>query len=138
METPGNSYNHLQLTIDFLRALENRQSGVDIERFYHDDVQHTEYPNAIRRNLTLSSLDDLKQASEKGRQVLRKEAYEIVKSYVFGNSVIIEAAWTGTLAIPLGTLKAGDEMKAYFAQFFEYLDGKIIRQRNYDCFEPFT
>src|SRR6476620_3845817 len=110
METSVNSHDHLQLTIDFLRALENRQSGADIERFYHTDVLHTEYPNAIRRDLALSTLDDLKQASEKGRQVLTKETYEIVRSYVFGNSVIIEAVWTGTLAIPLGNLKAGEEM----------------------------
>lgn len=28
-------------------------------------------------------------------------------------------------------------MKAYFAQFYEFKDDKIIHQRNYDCFEPF-
>jgi hypothetical protein len=26
-------------------------------------------------------------------------------------------------------------MKAFFAVFLEFLEGKIIRQRNYDCFE---
>ena len=29
------------------------------------------------------------------------------------------------------------EMTAHFAQIFECKDGKIYRQRNYDCFEPF-
>jgi ketosteroid isomerase-like protein len=70
--------------------------------------------------------------------VLQKEKYDIVKSYTIGNTVIIEAVWTGTLAIPLGNIPIGGEMKAYFAQFYEFQDGKIIKQRNYDCFEPFN
>jgi ketosteroid isomerase-like protein len=48
----------------------------------------------------------------------------------------IEVQWTGTLAVALGTLPAGGEMRARFAMFLELRDGKIARQRNYDCFEP--
>ncbi|MCB0631806.1 MAG: hypothetical protein R2824_20670 [Saprospiraceae bacterium] len=40
--------------------------------------------------------------------------------------------------LPVGNLSAGEDMVAYFAQFFEFKDGKIYRQRNYDCFEPFA
>jgi ketosteroid isomerase-like protein len=39
------------------------------------------------------------------------------------------------LAIPIGTLAPGDRMKAHFAMFFEFRDGRIALQRNYDCFE---
>lgn len=41
------------------------------------------------------------------------------------------------MAIPFGNKKAGDEMVAYFAQFYEFEGDKIIKQRNYDCFETF-
>jgi ketosteroid isomerase-like protein len=51
--------------------------------------------------------------------------------------VILEVVWAGTLAIPVGSLAAGDEMRAYFAVFIALRDGRIYRQRNYDCFEPF-
>jgi ketosteroid isomerase-like protein len=30
----------------------------------------------------------------------------------------------------------GDVMRAHFATFIEFRDGKIVAQRNYDCFEP--
>jgi hypothetical protein len=40
------------------------------------------------------------------------------------------------LAVPLGELAAGASMRAHFAMFFELEDGRIRRQRNYDCFEP--
>jgi ketosteroid isomerase-like protein len=77
-------------------------------------------------------------AASKGRQVLQKETYEVVHPYETGNTVIIEAIWKGILVIPVGKLNTGDVMKAYFAQVFQFKDGKIFRQRNYDCFEPFN
>jgi ketosteroid isomerase-like protein len=45
--------------------------------------------------------------------------------------------WVGTLAVSLGAIPAGGEMRAHFAVFLEFRDGRIHRQRNYDCFEPF-
>lgn len=35
-----------------------------------------------------------------------------------------------------GRLAAGAEMRAHFAMFFEFRNGLIYKQRNYDCFEP--
>ena len=70
------------------------------------------------------------QGFEKGKNVLKKQTYEVVKSYEVENTVIIEAIWRGELAIPIGSKAAGDEMKAYFAQFFEFEGDKIIKQRN--------
>ena len=43
---------------------------------------------------------------------------------------------TGTLAVGFGSLAAGSQMRCHSAMFFEFVDGKIARQRNYDCFEP--
>ena len=45
--------------------------------------------------------------------------------------------WVGTLAVAIGTLAAGDEMRAHFGVFLTFRDGLIVQQRNYDCFEPF-
>jgi ketosteroid isomerase-like protein len=59
------------------------------------------------------------------------------RAYADGNTVILEVLWIGTLAIPLGRLAAGDDMRAHFCVVIELRDGKIVRQRNYDCFEPF-
>ena len=55
---------------------------------------------------------------------------------VDGNNVALEVDWSATLAIPVSTLHAGETMRARFAIFIEMKDGKIFRQRNYDCFEP--
>lgn len=126
-----------QITRDFIKTLQNRNSAEEILKFYHRDIEQIEFPNTLTTNKAVRSFEDLKLASEKGKTVLQKEELEIIKSYSFQNTVIIEAVWTGTLAIPIGNIPAGGQMKAYFAQFYEFEDNKIIRQRNYDCFEPF-
>ena len=127
----------LQKVRDFIRALENRSSSNEFAKFYHPEVVQTEFPNTLTKNTTTRMLKDLEAAAARGKQVLQKERFDIVNSYVAGNMVIIEAIYTGVLAIPIGKLKPGDEMKAWFAQFYEFKDGKIFRQRNYDCFENF-
>lgn len=85
----------------------------------------------------IRSISDLKAAAAKGQKLLTKENYEIRKLYLTGETVIMEAGWTRTPAIPLGSISAGGELKAYFVQIFEFKAGRIYRQRNYDCFEPF-
>jgi len=126
------------IAIDFIKTLQHRKSAGELLEFYHPDIEQTEFPNAVTKNATVRNLNDLKNASEKGKKILQKEEYNVINSFVFENTVVIEAVWIGTLAIPLGNIPVGGEMKAYFAQFFEFKDGKILKQRNYDCFEPFS
>ncbi len=127
-----------QIAAEFIRTLQSRNSAEELIKFYHKDIEQIEFPNTLTKNKTVRNLDDLKLASERGKKVLQKEEYKILKSYSFENTVIIEALWTGTLAIPIGNIPAGGQMKAHFAQFYEFQDDKIIKQRNYDCFEPFN
>ena len=54
-----------------------------------------------------------------------------------GSRVAVETIWTGTLAIPLGSIPTGGQLRAQFGVFFELRAGQITRQRNYDCFDPF-
>lgn len=127
-----------KIVVEFLKTMESRCSSDELDKFYHPDCEQTEFPNAIVKNTIRRNLMDLKNGSEKGRQIMSKEEYEIKNLYSFDNVVILEAIWKGTLSIPIGTIEPGGQMTAYFAQFFEFKDGKIYRQRNYDCFEPFT
>ena len=127
----------LQLAKDFISAVENRKSFDEISKFYHPDVIQIEYPNSVAKNIKIRTLQDLKNAAEQGRQSVREEHYEIMSSYVCNNTVIVEVIWKATLAIGKGKMPVSNRLKAYFAQFFEFKDGKIFRQRNYDCFENF-
>ncbi|HEV7667585.1 MAG TPA: hypothetical protein VGS22_03610 [Thermoanaerobaculia bacterium] len=50
--------------------------------------------------------------------------------------MIVESIWTGTVAVDAGPFKAGTTMRARFAQFFVFAEGRIVEIRNYDCFDP--
>ncbi|CAF0918169.1 unnamed protein product [Didymodactylos carnosus] len=128
--------------MDFLTIVKNYlnaiEKGDELDQFYAIHVEQTEYPNRLVPNGITRDLTALKEASLKGQKVLTSQTYDIQRSYVSGNTVIIEAIWTGTLAVPVGQIPIGGQMKAWFAQFYEFDEvGKIVRQRNYDCFEPF-
>jgi len=126
-----------EIVKNFISAIEDKKDFNDLVQFYHSNIEQIEFPNLLLKNKTTRNLNDLKEAFVKGKSVLQGEKYNILNSYILENKVIIEAEWTGVLGIPVGIKKAGDELKANFAQFYEFEDGKIVRQRNYDCFEQF-
>jgi ketosteroid isomerase-like protein len=89
------------------------------------------YPKGLR-----SGVKEMAEAFDQGKKLLSSQSYRITKLLEQGDSVAMEVLWTGRLAVPLGTLSAGSEMRAYCAMFFEFHEGRIVSQRNYDCFEP--
>ena len=106
--------------------------------FYAPDVVQEEYPNRFLPNGATRDLQELREAAERGRKAMSSQTFEIIRMFAEGDTVIVEADWSGTLAIPLGEkTPAGTVMRAKFAQVLELEDGKIVRQRNYDCFYPF-
>lgn len=129
--------NNLEIVKMFLNALSEGKAGEELREFYDSNVIQIEFPNLLTKQTAERNINDLIDASIKGKKVLISQKYDLIKSYNIDNTVIIEAIWTGKIAIPLGKLSVGEEMKAYFAQIFEFENGKIIRQRNYDCFENF-
>ena len=121
----------------FMRAVASAAPADEIEAFYAPDVVQEEFPNRLLPNGAVRDLAALREAGEKGRKVMSAQTIEIVNAVGTGHCVAIEAIWTGTLAIAMGNLKPGDQIKARFAQVFEFKDGLIWRQGNYDCFYPF-
>ncbi len=121
---------------DFFAALQGGEE-TDTAPFYSDDVVQEEFPNAFLPNGATRTLTELREAAARGRKVMASQTFEILNSVARGDTVVVEAAWSGTLAVPIGEkTPAGTVMRARFAQFFEFRDGKIVAQRNYDCFYP--
>jgi len=124
--------------IQFLKMLEERNPEKKLSDFYHPDVEQIEFPNAITKNTTMRTLTELEEGFQKGSKILAKEEYEVRNLVSAGDTTVLECVWRGTLAVPIGNIPVGGQMIAHFAQVFEFRDGKIYRQRNYDCFEPFS
>ena len=120
----------------YLDAIEAGATGDELGRFFAPDVVQEEFPNRFvpqgaRRDL-LAILD----AAARGRAAMSSQSYRILHAVGEGDELALEIEWEGTLAVPIGQLSAGERMRARFAVFLQYRDGKIVAQRNYDCFEP--
>lgn len=121
----------------YLKAIEDGAINEALAAFYDPAVEHVEYPNRFTPQGARSDLAAMMEAAERGRKVLTSQTYEIRSAVADGDHVALEVLWTGVLAVPVGSILAGGEMRAHFAMFLDFRDGKIVSQRNYDCFEPF-
>jgi ketosteroid isomerase-like protein len=124
---------HLESARRYLKALGDGDASYVLNRFSPDAILE-QLPNRIYAQGLRSSASQVPEAFEKGRKIFSHQSYEITNEVTTGNTV--EVLWTGTLAIPVGTLAAGSQMRCHSAMFLEFRDDKIVAQRNYDCFEP--
>jgi len=124
------------ITRRYLAALEAGNEAA-VFACFHPEITQIEWPNRLVEKGTTRDLAYLKASFAKGATVITGQRYDVKKLLAGDDEVALEAVWTGTLKVPIGTLKAGDTMKAYIASFLTFRDGLIVSQRSYDCFEPF-
>lgn len=127
---------NLALLRSYLAALEAGAVGDDLARFFTADAEQVELPNRLNPNGGRSDLATMLSRAEQGRKLLAAQRYIVHRAEASGSMVAMEAEWTGVLAVDLGSLPPGAEMRAHLAMFFDIEDGRIRAQRNYDCFEP--
>jgi len=126
----------LELTRRYFAALEAGATGEALAAFYAPEVVQEEFPNRFTPHGARRDLKAILDAAERGQKVMAAQRYEIVQAVAEGDRVAVEFRWAGTLAVPVASLPAGAEMRGHFACFLEFRDGRIVAQRNYDCFEP--
>ena len=128
---------NLQTARRYLEAINRGASWDEMAAFFTEDVVQEEFPNRLVPSGARRGLEELRVGAERGRMVMAAQRFDVRNAIAGGNHVALEAVWMGTLAIPLGSLPAGGEMRAHFGVFLEFRDGRIAAQRNYDCFDPF-
>lgn len=133
----GRNSENLELARRYLAAIEAGAVGDDLRAFYSPDVEQIEFPNRLVPSGARRDLAALLDGAVRGQKVLREQRYEVSAAYADGDAVVLEVLWVGTLAIEIGSVPAGGEMRAHFCVVLEITDGRIVRQRNYDCFVPF-
>jgi len=131
------SVDILTIAKNYLKALKQGKTGKDLAIFFHEDVEQVEMPNQLNMNGTTSDLNTILERAEQGKKLLKSHDYQIRNAFVHEHTVVMELDWSGILNVHIGTLNAGQTMKAHFAMFIDFKDGKIIYLRNYNCFEPF-
>ncbi|NOK19877.1 nuclear transport factor 2 family protein [Corallococcus carmarthensis] len=128
---------HLEFTRRYLQALEAGTTGEALAAFFHPEVRQHEHPNRLTPQGTTRDLAGLLASAERGLKAVSAQRYEVTSALCVGDTVAVEAEWSATLRVPVGNLPAGGTMRASLGMFFTFRDGRIVSQRNYDCFQPF-
>ncbi len=133
--SPSHAHTNLDIARRFLATMESG-SGDEKLAFFAPAVVQEEYPNRITPSTVVRDLAALRAGMERGQKIMAAERYEILNALAEGDQVSLEVQWTGTLAVAVGSLSAGGDTRARLAIFLEFRDGQIVRQRNYDCYDP--
>lgn len=135
---PLQQHPNVDTAVRYHQAVSRFAAGEELAAFFHPDATHHELPNALFPDGNIRDLAGLCAAAEAGRTGLSSQSFEVVNGLAVGDHVALEVLWTGTTAVPLRHLPAGQTLRAHIAVFLEFREGKIIAQRNYDCYERLT
>jgi ketosteroid isomerase-like protein len=129
------SNDNLAIARGYLAALEAFDMAAARDLF-DPAIEQIEYPNLLKPKGDRRTAAALAADGEKGRRILSAQTFEVRNALAEDDRVALEVLWTGVLAVPLGPLAAGAEMTCHSAIFLDFRDGKIVGQRNFDCFPP--
>ncbi|MEO6315143.1 MAG: nuclear transport factor 2 family protein [Chitinophagaceae bacterium] len=111
-------------------------SEQEYKALLHTGIEQIQYPNLMIPATRKRTFTNLIEGAEAGKKMLAYQHFAPVHFFETGDAVIAEYTWTGELKVKVGRLKQGQVLKAHICTIFEFRDGKIYRQRNYDCYEP--
>jgi ketosteroid isomerase-like protein len=133
---PHDRFAPLAVAHRYLEALAASNRAV-VETLLAPDVVYRELPNRLNPRGSVRDRRAMLEAFDRGIAILSAQGFAIERSVVQGETVALEVAWTGTLAVAMGALAPGDTLRARFAMFVDVRAGQVVRQHNYDCFDEF-
>jgi hypothetical protein len=108
----------------------------DYKAILHHAMEQTEYPSLMIPKTRQRTFVNVIEGAAAGKKMLAYQHFEPTRFFETTDAVIAEYTWTGELKVKVGRLKQGQVLKAHICTVFEFKNDKIIRQRNYDCYDP--
>jgi ketosteroid isomerase-like protein len=136
MSSSTRDLTNLDTARQYLAAIQRGATGDDLAKFFTPDATQEEFPNRVAPDGKRRKLAGILESAVRGQKLLIGQRFEVRSAVATADRVILEVLWVGTLAVSIGTIPVGGEMRAYSAMILDFRDGKIAAQRNYDCFEP--
>lgn len=132
----GGPAENLAAARRYIKAIESGARGDEIAPFFAPEAVVEIFPSRFFPNGSREGLAGVRAAADRGNQAMTLQTYEIKNELSSGETVALEIVWTATLALPFQSKPAGAQLRAHFAAFLQFKGGKIVAQRNYDCYDP--
>ena len=127
---------NLKIAKEYISRLSAGAGADELDTYFCADIVQEEFPNRLMPNGATRDRQGLRDARLRGTALLKEEHFELLNTVASHQSVAMELVWTGIVREAAGPFAAGQQLRARFAIFMEFRDGRIVRQRNYDCFDP--
>jgi ketosteroid isomerase-like protein len=137
MATEDPTRTNLELARRYLQILERDTSDPALLALFDSDFVFHEQPNRLNPNGRTLRGDELRALTAKAKQIILEQRYDVKNALASGSEVAMEVEWTGRFNIGFASTPAGQPIRARLGLFLTFRAGKILSQRNYDCYEPF-
>lgn len=117
----------------FLAAISSGAPAGVVEGFLAPHMLQDVFPDRLLSDPALREFRALQNRLARSRKVVAAHDFQVVNAAAFGDRVVLESIWTGSLAVDLGLLQHVEIMHVCFAQIFEFEDGRIARLRSSRC-----
>lgn len=136
--TPSPGLSNFEIARLYLEALSSRATPEEVGQFFAPEATSEEFPHRFLETTVRRGLGGILDARTRTLARFGSQRYELVGATGGGSQVAMEIRWKGSVATTEGEFTAGQELDARLAVFLKFADGKIVRERTYSCFEPWS
>jgi ketosteroid isomerase-like protein len=137
MSAERSAKSNLEVARRYLKILERDPSDPELSALFDPEFVFYEQPNRLNPNGRTLQRDHLQSLTAKAKQIILEQSYLVRNELAVGDEVALEAEWMGKFNIAFVSTPAGQPIRAKLGIFLTFRAGKILSQRNYDCYEPF-
>jgi ketosteroid isomerase-like protein len=132
---PGSNFEAARRFVD---ALSSTASPEEMRSFFSEDATQEEFPHRFLEMLLTRGLPGILDARARALARFKSQRYDLTGATGGGSQVAMEVRFQGVVASTGDGFTEGQELEARLAILLKFADGKIVRQRTYACFEPWS
>ncbi len=130
--------SNFEIARRYLDALSSPASKEEIGAYFAEDATQEEFPHRFLQAAVTRSRSEILEARSLGLARFASQRYDLTGATGGGSQVAMEVRFQGVVASTDLEVTAGQELEARLALFLKFADGRIVRERVYACYEPWS
>lgn len=122
----------------YIDALSSTATPEEIGAYFVTTASQEEFPHRFLRTSLTRGLPEIIEARARTLTVFKSQRYDLTGATGGGSQVAMEVRFQGTVGSTGDGFVEGEDLEARLAIFLKFAEGRILRQRSYACFEPWS
>jgi len=122
----------------YLDDLSSAAPADEVRRAFAEAATLQEFPHRFLNAAVTRDLRGILAARARALARFKSQRYDLTGATGGGSQVAMEVRFRGTVGSTGDGFTEGQDLEARLAIFLKFAAGKIVRQRTYSCFEPWS